>query len=309
VPGNTLAGIFPSLAFLEAVNSGREISIGKRVVVIGGGSVAMDAAMTALRAGASEVHVASLEALANMSASREELDDATAEGIVLHKSWGVEAFLGDTSVTGVKLIACTSVFDQEGRFCPVCDGAISKNLQADTVIVAIGQKPDAGCLSFAAGAISQGGRIGADPNTFATAYPGVFAGGDVVTGSGTVVEAAWAGKEAAESIDRYLRKIPLARAPGEESYGPFFKGCSGCEDPEKTIKKEGSLRAVPVKQDAAARIRDFREIVCVLTEEQAIKEARRCLKYDLDLAEKSAARLKNAGSAAFDFKRVTGKEW
>lgn len=311
VPGNSLAGISAALDFLEAVNRGRDVAVGKRVAVIGGGSVAMDAAMTALRVGATEVHVVCLESPENMPASKEELEDALAEGVVLHNSLGVEAFEGDgKSVNGIRLIACTSVFDQEGRFCPVYDRGVSESLRVDNVIVAIGQKPDMGCLcSPAAGEIARKGRIAADANTLATAYAGVFAGGDAVSGPGTVVEAARSGKEAAESIDRYLRNLPLARVPKDESYKPFFKGCSGCEDPEKAIKKEKSLRAVPGKLDAAVRVNGFAEITGALTEEEAVREAKRCLKYDLDLAEKSAARLKNAGPAAFDFKRVTGKEW
>lgn len=205
VKGEELKGVITALDFLKDFNVGKKTKVGKKVVVIGGGNVAMDAATTALRLGAEAVQLACLESRDEMPAHKREIRDTLGGGAALNVSWGPKEILGDgEKVTGVKLVRCVSVFDEQGRFSPSFDETMTTILEADTVILAIGQVPD---LSFLGKEIDVlGGRvIAVDPFTMETSLPGVFAGGDVVLGPATVIEAIAAGKRAAISIDCYLK--------------------------------------------------------------------------------------------------------
>ncbi|MGO8989106.1 MAG: FAD-dependent oxidoreductase [bacterium] len=297
--GETLPGVFQGLDLLNDVNLGKEVRIGNRVVVIGGGNVAVDSAMTALRLGADKVQLVCLESQEEMPAFKDQIEDAVEEGIGIHAGWGPKRIKGNGKVSGVDFLKCHSVFDEEGRFNPRCDETISTTLDADTIIIAIGQAVDRAPLEGES-------RIGFTPvgtievlgYTLETGYPGVFAGGDVTTGPKSVVDAVAAGKTAAEVIDRFLQAQSLIR---EDPYSPFVKMVrpSAFVDPSETVLAENSLRAVPPKLSAAERRDHFREIVGTLSEEQAVQETKRCLKYDLELEEESAKRLAQMGKAAF----------
>ncbi|GFN23608.1 FAD-dependent oxidoreductase [Thermanaeromonas sp. C210] len=270
VPGADLDGVLPGLDFLRQVALGHEVKVGRRVVVIGGGNVAMDVARTARRLGADEVHVACLESREEMPAHPWEIEDALEEGILLHTSRGPKGFRGeDGRVSGVELMECTRVFDEEGRFNPQYNPAATEVLPADTVIVAIGQAADLSFLGEDSGVRVDRGLIAVDPLTLATSRPGVFACGDAVRGAGSVVEAVASGHEAAESVRRYLNSEDLARGRSQakaEKLGP----------PEKIVPFPG--RRVP--QDMASpseRIKDFREVGRGYTREEAMAEAKRCL--------------------------------
>jgi len=205
IKGEELKGVITALDFLKDFNMGKKVKLGKRVVVIGGGNVAMDAATTALRLGAEAVQLACLESREEMPAHEREIQDTLGEGVALNVSWGPKEILGDgKKLTGVKLVRCLSVFDERGRFSPSFNETVAKVLEADTVILAVGQVPD---LSFLGEGIDVlGGRvIAVDPMTMETSLPGVFAGGDVVSGPATVIEAIAAGRRAAVSIDCYLK--------------------------------------------------------------------------------------------------------
>lgn len=199
------------LDFLTAVAAGERRVPGPRVLVIGGGSVAMDVAVTVRRLGAESVTVACLETCDEMPALLEEVEEALAEGIELTPSCGPSRVLRrDGRVVGMELVTCTSVFDEQACFAPTFDESARSTVEADEVILAVGQRVEAETL-LAAGLELQGGRLAADAETQRTQVAGVFAGGDVATGPATVIAAIAAGRRAAAAIH-----AELARAAFEE---------------------------------------------------------------------------------------------
>jgi NADPH-dependent glutamate synthase beta subunit-like oxidoreductase len=210
VPGEELAGVMDGISFLKAVNSGQAVPIGKAVAVVGGGRVALDAARSARRLGAA-VTVICLESLEEMPASGWEIAEAQREGVEILHRWGVKRCLGqDGQVRGLELKAVVRVFDEEGRFSPVFQEDRLTTREADMVIVAIGQTADFGFfgpgLAFDT---ATSHRLEIDRRTMATPITGVFAGGDLVTGPRSAVEAFAAGRRAALAIHCYLQKQPL----------------------------------------------------------------------------------------------------
>jgi NADPH-dependent glutamate synthase beta subunit-like oxidoreductase len=203
--------LIPGLDFLVGTMRGNRELPGKRVLVIGGGSVAVDVAITAKRLGATEVTMACLEARDAMPAFPEDLELALQENIKVLASFGPhEVLIENGRVTGMELLRCTSVLDAEGRFRPSFDAETRTRVEADAVIVAIGQGSD---LDFLVGALeTKRGVIVAHHETQATSASDVFAGGEVTTGASTVVAALAAGRRAAISIDSQLR----GRGPGVE---------------------------------------------------------------------------------------------
>ncbi|SMB98087.1 NADPH-dependent glutamate synthase beta chain [Thermanaeromonas toyohensis ToBE] len=269
IPGAELKGILPGLDFLRQVAQGEKVEVGRRVVVIGGGNVAMDVARTARRLGAEEVHVACLESRKEMPAHSWEIEEALEEGIILHNSWGPKRFLGEGEVKSIELMQCTRVFDEEGRFNPQYNPEVTTTIPADTVIVAIGQAADLSFLGEQSSIRTAKGLIAVDPVTLATDVPGVFACGDVVRGPSSVVEAVASGHEVAETVKRYLNGQDLAEGretPRQEKLGP----------PENIIPfpaRRLRQRMTPPEE----RVRDFREVYLGYTPEMAQEEARRCL--------------------------------
>lgn len=198
------------LSFLSAIRSGTPPPVGERVLVIGGGSVAVDVAVSARRLGAREVSLACLEARDEMPAFPEDLALAIEEGIRLLPSWGPRrVLLRKGRLSGLELVRCTSVFDEERRFRPAFDPSTSHEVAADQVLVAIGQGPDNRYAGAAL--VDSRGLLRVDPQSGAAALDGIFAGGDAVTGVGTVISAIGAGRRAALSIDAFLsgrRRVP-----------------------------------------------------------------------------------------------------
>ncbi len=190
------------LQFLIDVQRSLAKSVGERVLVIGGGSVAVDVAITARRSGARQVSMACLESLATMPAIPEDIEQAHEEGITILPSWGPQRVVErDGKLVGMEFVRCTSVFDKDGRFAPSFDPAVTTVVEADQILVAIGQAAD---LAYAAAVRTERGMIAIDKVTGATSLAGVFAGGDVTGDRATVVQAMAAGQKAAASIDAYL---------------------------------------------------------------------------------------------------------
>jgi NADPH-dependent glutamate synthase beta subunit-like oxidoreductase/CO/xanthine dehydrogenase FAD-binding subunit len=192
------------LDFLEKINRGLSRLSAKRILVIGGGSVAMDVATSALRAGAQEVTVACLESRDEMPALPGEVEQAVKEGIKLMPSWGPSRILKTKGkLSGMELIRCTSVYDSGHRFAPTYDRATKNAVEADQVILAAGQRPN---LSYAKSKLNMDrGLIVVDPDTQATSIGKVFAGGDVtISGPLSVVAALASGRRAAEAINHFL---------------------------------------------------------------------------------------------------------
>ncbi len=268
--GSDLDGVLWGIEFLTEVSKGRAPKIGKKVVVIGGGNVAIDVAMTAKRQGAEKVYIASLECREEMPAHEWEIRDAIDEGIEIHPSWGPEEILGkDGKVCGIKFIECTDVFNEEGKFDPRFNKESSKELEADNVIIAIGQAADIDWIGDDSPVEKQGGGIKADPLTLATNVEGVFCGGDVAYGPKSVVEAINQGHEAAESIIRFVEGKDLAQGREKEDK-PAAKVP---EDRPYYKKSRYKAEKTPVEE----REGNYKEVEHTFTEEMVVDEAKRCV--------------------------------
>jgi len=228
LPGADLSGVYWGLEFLRAVRSGEAPRLRGKVLVVGGGDVAVDAAISAKRLGAAQVAMACLEPEGGLPAYAHNLADAEREGITFHCSLGPARILEkDGRVGGVEFTSCLSVCDASGAFNPTFDEACVLAIEADAVVFAIGQATE---LDGFAGELDMArGRIIADPVTCATSRWGVFAAGDAVTGPASVVRAIAGGREAAFSIDRMLKgaeiragrdrprpELPKERLPGKD---------------------------------------------------------------------------------------------
>ena len=196
------------LKFLIGVQVGgsAQPKVGKRVLVIGGGSVAVDVALTARRLGATEVSMACLESQETMPAILEDVEQALEEGITILSSWGPHRVIEkDGKLTGMELVRCTAVFDKNGRFAPAFDAAAKTVIEADQILVAIGQAAE---LSYAQpGLKTERGLLAVDRASGATAIPGLFAGGDVTGSSATMVQAMASGQRVAASIEAYFAGV------------------------------------------------------------------------------------------------------
>jgi NADPH-dependent glutamate synthase beta subunit-like oxidoreductase len=206
VENEDAAAVIGGVEFLEMANQRQPVEIGERVIVVGGGNVAVDTARTASRLGAKDVRIVCLEKREGMPAGAWEIEQAREEGAKILARWAPKRILVDAGrVKGIELMRCTSVFDDNGRFNPSYNERITKTLDADMIIVAIGQAPEVRFLKDLDGLeTTDGGWVKTDPKTLETSIPGIFAGGDVVAGPGMAIDAIADGKKAAVSIDRYL---------------------------------------------------------------------------------------------------------
>ena len=196
----------PGLQFLAEVKRGGKDVAGSRILVIGGGSVAIDVGITARRLGAKEVILACLESREEMPALGWEVEKAVEEGVELMPSWGPFRIVeGKGKVRRIGLMRCKSVFDKKGKFAPVLDDHVKETLEADLIILATGQKPDLSYINARIPMKTEKGLIFVKQQTQETSSPGVFAGGDVTSGPASVVEAVAGGRRAAFAIDRFLR--------------------------------------------------------------------------------------------------------
>ncbi|MCB2225441.1 MAG: FAD-dependent oxidoreductase [Desulfarculaceae bacterium] len=256
--GEDAQGVHHALPLLRAVRAGEPPALSGKVVVVGGGEVALDTAQTALRLGASQVTVISLEERGGMPASSEALALAEGEGVVLDPSWGPVRFISkDGAVSGLELQRCLAVMDAMGNFAPSFDECQLKTVEADAVIVAIGQErgPEAPYKV-------------ADPLTLQSSLPKVFLAGDGVSGPGTIVEAMASGRQAAESAHRLITGEHL-------TYGRSYPGPVETEFEIDTSRGSDAERAeAPVHRPSGAG--DFAEVELALTPAQAKAEAGRC---------------------------------
>jgi NADPH-dependent glutamate synthase beta subunit-like oxidoreductase/Fe-S oxidoreductase len=211
IPGEDLTGVMDGIGFLKAVNAGTPPEVGRRVAVIGGGNAAVDAARSAWRCGAQEVHVLYRRSRELMPALASEVEEARREGVQFHFLTMPVRLTGDGRVQ--RLVAQQTELgepDAGGRCCPVPVAGSEFYLEVDTVIVAVGQTADFNFfgpgLAFDTATIY---RLEADPVTLKTRIPGVFAGGDLVTGPKSAVEAFAAGRRAALAIHGDLQGQPL----------------------------------------------------------------------------------------------------
>ena len=263
------------LDFLVATQSAKSPTIGSRVLVVGGGNVAVDVAITAKRLGATHVSMACLEARDILPAFPEDIAQALEEGIELMPSWGPKRVLVRRgNAYGLELVRCTSVFDAQGRFRPSFDPDTTQTVEADTILVAIGQGPD---VAFAGRDLhTERGLVKVDPNTQATSLKGVYAGGDAVSGAASVVEALAAGRRAAEAIEQFFRGHSDETGMASADAAPL-DGAGA--DAETVAVNPASLhlptRAEPCTCEPAERTL-LGEDVATLTKSAVAGEAQRC---------------------------------
>ncbi len=273
VPGEETEGVVHGIDFLRRVALGEKVFLGNRVAVVGGGNVAMDAVRTALRTGSKEAFVLYRRTRAEMPASPEEIEEALQEGINIEfLAAPLKVIDVNGKVAGVECIRMElGEPDDSGRRRPVPIKGSEFTINVDAVIPAIGQKSDLSFVSEKSGvSINKWNTLDVDTVTFATNVDGVFAGGDDVTGPATVVEAINAGKEAAKSIDRYLRGEDIAL--GRERN--WKEGVADKADVSETPKESRpELREL----DPNERKTHFKEVAQAYSEEEAVKEAKRCL--------------------------------
>ena len=206
VEGESLEGVFDALSFLSLVNEGKKVDIGKHVVVIGGGNVAIDSARTAIRSGAKEATILYRRSMDEMPANPYEIKEAEHEGLKISFLAAPKRILGQNG--RVSSVECVRMElgepDETGRRAPKPVEGSEFTVLADSVILAIGEAPDVSFLPEEI-EVTESSTVAVEPFSVITNQPGVFAGGDCVSGPATVIEAILAGKKAANCIDQYLR--------------------------------------------------------------------------------------------------------
>ncbi len=281
VPGNDAEGVRVALPFLRDANLHQDANVrGKSVFVVGGGNVAVDVARCALRVGATQVQLASLEAPDEVPAHPWEIEEALDEGVVMTCSIGPEEVLvKDGAVTGIRMRECLSVFDETGRFSPKFGDNLT-DFPCDVVVFAIGQASDLkGLLADSGVEINERGNLVVDGSVFTTSMPGVFACGEVVTGPGSCIGSIATGHEVATSILRHLRRQSVqddrvARpVPVVEKYGAAY--LEGVADDRR--------RAVMPVTPPDERRHDFRTVEQGLGTAESLAEAARCLRCQSDV--------------------------
>ncbi len=272
--GADLPYVIHGLDLLKAVNRGENPRVGSHVVVIGGGNVAIDVAMTALRQGAVNVRMVCLEKRKEMPANENEIRSALEEGIAIENGWGP---LRATSDHQISFKACTRVFDSHGRFHPQYDESRTTLFETDHVILAIGQAADLTCVMTVDEVDTNRGLICVDPITSATNDPRVFAGGDVVSGPGLAVNAIRAGKQAAESIDAFIMgKELITTAWSTPQTITCLPPLCVHANQRACLKRATIAECTPDK-----RVCSYDCIELELDEKSARQEVRRCLRCDL----------------------------
>jgi NADPH-dependent glutamate synthase beta subunit-like oxidoreductase len=308
IEGSNLDGVIKAIDYLLNINNGYRVDLGRKVLVIGGGFVAFDAARMALRAGieeadpdnstpesseglhaaidaaraairagAVEVHIASLESFAEMPVmrtmqGREEFEESKREGVNFIPQRGARRFIGENGrLRAVEFIGVKRTYDENGRFNPVYDPDFSETFEADSVILAIGQQAD---LSFLTSEdrveLTPQGTIKVDPTTLATSAAGLFAGGDVAFGPRNLIEAVANGKRAALSIDDYLRGVKTDLVVNLRIEELPTRSYRRPEDYEKCQREAPPTISID-------RRTGISEVETGYTEEQAREQAERCL--------------------------------
>ena len=279
-----IEGVTTALSVLSNQNRGKDYTVGKKVIIIGGGGAAMDAARVARRKGAAEVRIYCLEKKHEMPAHERAIDAAEAEGVVIRNEWGIKQIIAQKGrVAGVELKRCSTAFDRQGKFSPCYDESDTIADDCETLIIAAGQCPDLSCLKGIRGSdaliavdVKQGMQpvIRADMHTMQTGIAEVFAGGDCVSGTGTVVSAVASGRRAAIAIDQFVR--------GQEVSGePVYYNHSLSERSavlEKIMKLFIKAPRVKMQElNPEARMVHFDEVEQGFTAEEARAEAKRCI--------------------------------
>lgn len=282
IPGEdeSLKGLYYGLQYLADIKAGKSVPLKGRVIVIGGGNVAMDVARTAIRTGASAVQIFYRRTVEEMPAWGKEIDEAIDEGIVINPLWApVRIIRKNSHLSGIEFAKSQTVHNEDGTSRLAVDKTNTRIVDAEALIIAIGQAPD---VSF----ISEDSRIernlwgslAVNSNNLSTTIPGIFAGGDFVTGPSTVIQAIASGRRAALAIKNYLEGInePL-HIQDEKTHLHEATGLALDQDNGQEKRRVSAPMESP-----ETRKQHFNEVEAGLTENQAIFEAMRCLRCDLE---------------------------
>lgn len=273
VEGEDSAGVMQCLPLLRDVKLGKEVTVGDKVAVIGGGNAAIDASRTAIRLGAKDVTIVYRRGRAEMPASDDEVEEALREGVEIQFLAAPTRIMRQNGRLNMECIRMKlGALDASGRPRPEPIAGSEFNIDADTVIAAIGETPDIPRQFGLKQA--DGNRIWVAPDTLATSREGVFAGGDVVSGPASIIEAIAVGREVAVSVDKYLGgkgiiDEVLALPEGE------VKPLDADKLPEERRPEVATLSILK-------RLTSFNEVAGGYTEEMAVREAKRCLKCDVN---------------------------
>jgi len=271
IEGEDLEGVYPGLDYLRQVNLGEPVILGKDVAVLGGGNVAMDAVRSARRLGAENAFLIYRRGLEEMPSRAEEIEECKEEGIPINTLTQPVRFIGENG--RLKAIECIKMQlaepDESGRRSPEPIPGTAFTIDVDAVITALGQEADWACLTpECACTLTDWGTIDVDPLTLQSDDPDIFAGGDAARGPQSVVEAIADGRQAAISIDRYIRGLDLRLGRDIE--------LKAITEPEKE-KYDPSARAQMPRLEPQERVKNFDEVQKGFTEEMVIQEAQRCI--------------------------------
>ena len=270
VPGDDAEGTTTAIDYLREANTGKTSYTG-RVVVVGGGNVAIDAARVSARSGAGEVHMLCLESEAEMPAADDEVREAKEDGVKIQNGWGPKEVLTENGkVTGIIFKKCTSVKNAEGRFAPTYDENETIRIDCDRVIFAVGQRSVWGNLLEGENVTFNGPAIVADKLTYQTGQPDIFVGGDVYTGPKFAIDAIAAGHYAAESLHRYVHNGHMTIGRNRWEFNELDKSNISVESYDNSSRQIEGV-------DETVSSKSFKDAHLTLTEEQVRKETARCL--------------------------------
>jgi formate dehydrogenase (NADP+) beta subunit len=282
IPNADSIGVMGGVDFLRDVSLGKDVSLGQRVIVIGGGNVAYDVARSVLRqeeydvsrtaariAGVRQVNLVCLESLEEMPADTVEILEGQEEGITRHNSWGPREVLfeernGQKFVRGVKFARCTQVYDENRRFAPKFDESVTTEIEGDTVLLSVGQSADLSFIDAQRDGIEMRSpqQIVNDPATCATSSPGVFIAGDIAYGPRLMIHAIASGKQAARSVYRFLRgkqigleevqfHFPIEQYKREKHYERRSRLHIPTRSPEERLKNPTALVEIGYNEQEA----------------------------------------------------------
>ena len=290
IPNADAIGVVGGVDFLRDVSLGKQVELGQRVIVIGGGNVAYDVARTVLRqeeydvsrtaarmAGVRQVNLVCLESLEEMPADTVEIVEGHEEGVIRHNGWGpkevlVEERNGQKFARGVRFVRCTQVYDENKRFAPKFDDSSTQDIECDTILLSVGQSADLSFLDAQRDGVEMRSpqQIVNDPATGTTSAPGVFIAGDIAYGPRLMIHAIASGKQAARSVYRFLRGKEIA--PEEVQF--HFP----IEHYRREKNYERRKREHIPTLSAAERLKSPTALVEIgYSEDQAAAEAGRCL--------------------------------
>jgi formate dehydrogenase beta subunit len=272
IPGIEGPNVLLALPFLSDIAFGKEPGLGKKVLVVGGGNVAIDVARAARRLGVEDVEMVCLESAEEMPAWEWEIHEALDEKITITNRWGpIEVRRSNGRVEGLEVVKVKAVFDESGRFNPSFYEDQTSFIQADTIIIAIGQMSNLSFLKDSAVKVDERGRLVWNESTLMSSAPGVFVSGEVITGPGSAIQAAANGHRAAKAIHLYIEGENVEAALMAEERE---KIAELPQDIREMIKKEARENLKFISPDV--RCAGFTQFEIGYDEETALREAARC---------------------------------